>query len=38
VPAADVVLRKHPLTALRLPALQAECEPVARQCARENID
>jgi DNA replication protein DnaC len=38
VPAADVVLRKQHLTALRLPTIQAEGEQVARQCARENID
>jgi DNA replication protein DnaC len=38
VPAADVVLLKHHLSALHLPAVQAECEQVARQCASENID
>jgi DNA replication protein DnaC len=38
VPAADVVLLKHHLTALHLPTVQAECEQVARQCASENID
>jgi DNA replication protein DnaC len=38
VPAADVVLLKHHLTALHLPMVQAECEQVARQCASENID
>ncbi len=36
--AADVVLLKHHLTALRLPTVKAECEQVARQCASENID
>jgi DNA replication protein DnaC len=36
--AADVVLLKHHLTALRLPSVKAECEQVARQCASENID
>ena len=38
VPATDVVLLKHHLRALHLPAVQAECEQVARQCASENID
>jgi len=38
VPAADVVLLKHHLTALRLPTVKAECEEVARHCASENID
>jgi len=38
VPAADVVLLKHHLTALRLPTAKAECEQLARQCASENID
>jgi DNA replication protein DnaC len=38
VPAADVVLLKHHLAALHLPAVKAECEQVARQCASENID
>jgi DNA replication protein DnaC len=36
--AADVVLLKHHLTALRLPTVKAECEQAARQCASENID
>jgi DNA replication protein DnaC len=36
--AADVVLLKHHLTALRLPTVKAECEQTARQCASENID
>ena len=38
VPAADLVLLRHHLAALHLPTVQAECEQVARQCARENID
>ena len=38
LPAADVVLLKHHLTALRLPTLKAECEQLARQCASENVD
>jgi DNA replication protein DnaC len=38
VPAAEVVLLKQHLTALRLPTAKAECEQVARQCASENID
>jgi len=38
LPAADVVLLKHHLTALRLPTVRAECEQLARQCASENID
>ncbi len=38
VPAADVILLKHHLTALHLPTLKSECEQVARQCATENID
>jgi DNA replication protein DnaC len=37
-PAADVVLLKHHLAALHLPTVKAECEQLARQCARENID
>jgi DNA replication protein DnaC len=36
--AADVVLLKHHLTALRLPTVKAECEQAARECASENID
>jgi DNA replication protein DnaC len=36
--AADLVLLKHHLAALHLPAVQAECEQVARECASENID
>jgi DNA replication protein DnaC len=38
VPAVDLVLLKHHLTALRLPTAKAECEQIARQCASENID
>jgi DNA replication protein DnaC len=38
VPAADIVLLKHQLTALHLPTVKAECEQLARQCAGENID
>ena len=38
VPAADLVLLRHHLTALHLPTIKAECEAVARQCASENID
>jgi len=38
VPAADLVLLKHHLTALRLPTVKGECEEMARQCASENID
>ena len=38
VPAADLVLLRHHLTALHLPTVKAECEPVARQCASENLD
>jgi DNA replication protein DnaC len=38
VPAADLVLLRHHLTALRLPTVKAEGEQVARQCASENID
>src|ERR1700724_2730259 len=38
VPAADIVLLKHHLTALRLPTVKAECEQMARQCASENVD
>jgi len=38
VPAADLVLLRHHLTALRLPTVKAECEQVARECASENID
>src|SRR5262249_36008778 len=36
--AADVVLLKHHLAALRLPTVKAECEQMARQRATENID
>ena len=38
VPATDVVLLKHHLTALHLPTVKAECEQLARQCATEHID
>ena len=38
VPAADLVLLRHHLTALHLPTVKAECEQVARQCATENLD
>ena len=38
VPAADLVLLKHHLSALHLPTVKAECEQVARQCASENSD
>jgi DNA replication protein DnaC len=36
--AADVVLLKHHLGALRLPSIKAECEQVARQAAADNLD
>jgi DNA replication protein DnaC len=38
VPATNLVLLKHHLTALGLPTVKPECEQVARQCASENID
>src|SRR5215831_19865803 len=38
VVAADLVLLRHHLRALRLPTVKAECEQVARQCADENVD
>jgi DNA replication protein DnaC len=38
VPATDLVLLKHHLSALHLPGVKAECEQLARQCATENID
>jgi DNA replication protein DnaC len=38
VPAADLALLRHHLTALHLPTIKAECEQMARQCASENID
>lgn len=38
VAATDVVLLRHHLTALHLPAIKAECEQLARQCASENVD
>jgi DNA replication protein DnaC len=36
--AADLVLLKHHLGALRLPSIKAECEQVARQAAGDNLD
>jgi DNA replication protein DnaC len=36
--AADLVLLKHHLTALRLPSVKAECEQAARQAAADNLD
>jgi len=36
--AADLVLLRHHLTALRLPTIKAQCEQVARECASENTD
>jgi DNA replication protein DnaC len=38
VPAADLVMLKHHLTALRLPTMKGECEQLAQQCASENVD
>jgi DNA replication protein DnaC len=38
VPATDLVLLRHHLTALGLPTVKAECEQLARQCASDNID
>jgi DNA replication protein DnaC len=38
MPAADLVLLRHHLTALRLPTIKAECEQVARECASEHLD
>jgi len=38
VPATDLVLLQHHLTALCLSTIKAECEQLARQCASENID
>ena len=38
VPAADLVMLKHQLTALRLPTMKEECEQVSRECAGENVD
>jgi DNA replication protein DnaC len=38
VPAADLVLLRHHLTALRLPTVKTECEQGTRQCATEGID
>lgn len=36
--ATDVVLLRHHLTALHLPAIKAECEQAARQAASDNLD
>src|SRR5215213_4695588 len=36
--AADVVLLKHHLGALRLPSIKSECEQAARQAAGDNLD
>ncbi len=36
--AADLVLLKHHLGALRLPSIKAECEQMARQAAADNLD
>jgi DNA replication protein DnaC len=38
VPATDLVLLQHQLTALHLPTVKAECQQLARQCASDNID
>ena len=38
VPAADVLLLKHHLTALGLPTVKAECEQAARECAQDHVD
>jgi DNA replication protein DnaC len=38
LPATDLVLLRHHLSALHLPGFKAECEQLARQCATENID
>ena len=38
VPATDVLLLKHHLTALGLPTVKAECEQAARECAGCNVD
>lgn len=34
----SAVLLKHHLKALRLPSMHEECEKVAAQCAKENVD
>jgi len=34
----SVVLLKHHLKALRLPAFLLECEKTAARCATENVD
>lgn len=38
VAAAELILLRHHLTALRLPTIKAECEAAARQCASETLD
>lgn len=38
LPAAELILLKHQLTALRLPTVKAECEQTARECAAEGVD
>jgi DNA replication protein DnaC len=34
----SLVLLTHHLKQLKLPTMNAECEPVAQRCARENVD
>src|SRR5271169_4531821 len=34
----SLVLLRHHLKQLKLPTMNAECEPVAQRCARENVD
>jgi DNA replication protein DnaC len=34
----SVVLLKHHLKALKMPTMHSECEKIAAQCAKENID
>jgi DNA replication protein DnaC len=34
----SLVLLQHHLKQLKLPTMNAECEPVAQRCARENVD
>ncbi len=34
----STVLLKHHLKALRLPSMHEECEKIATQCAKENVD
>jgi DNA replication protein DnaC len=36
--ATDLLLLTHQLTALGLPTMKAECEQLARECARGNVD